>query len=104
MCRCLGDKQPIIWYRYGNYYYFSENGVTIIDATVDQGDTKYTWCFVDSMSAPSGLPETTYDETSQLFAIYVTSPKAARWKGLSQGRIPAVFVMNPWTLAEIEKA
>ena len=45
-----------------------------------------------------------YIEASQLFPIYVTSPKGARWKGLSQGRIPAVFIMNPWTLAEIEKA
>jgi len=104
VCRCLGDKQPIIWYQSGNYYYLSENGVTIIDATLHQSDVKYTWCFVDAVSAPSGLPDTMYIEASQLFPIYVTSPKGARWKGLSQGRIPAVFIMNPWTLAEIEKA
>jgi len=45
-----------------------------------------------------------YLQTSQLFPIYVTSPKADRWKKLQQGRLPTVFIMNPWTLAEIEKA
>ncbi|KAF8518633.1 hypothetical protein BU17DRAFT_90687 [Hysterangium stoloniferum] len=83
--RCLGEKQPVVWYRAGNCYFFSESGLDIINPLLHQSGTKHTWCF-------------------KLFPIYVTSPEQERWRKLRQLRIPTRIIMDPWTLEEIEKA
>jgi len=58
---------------------------------------------VDSTEADR-LPTMIYDPLTQLFPIYVTSPNEERWAKLHQLRLPEVFIMNPWTRAELEKA
>ncbi|PVF98988.1 hypothetical protein CPB86DRAFT_796921 [Serendipita vermifera] len=67
--RCVGEKQPVIWYTKGKFYLFSDKGVK-----------------------------------SRLFPVYVTSPKEERWEKLHQLRYPKLVIMNPWTMAELEKA
>ncbi|KAF8797681.1 hypothetical protein BYT27DRAFT_7125029 [Phlegmacium glaucopus] len=97
---CLGEKQPVIWYRAGEFYFFS-GGVEIFDS-VHGWSPPFTWCFVDA-SAANRLPDKIYDPVNQLFPIYVTSPKEERWSKI-QLRDPKLVVMNPWTKAELEKA
>ncbi|KAF8500086.1 hypothetical protein BU17DRAFT_102563 [Hysterangium stoloniferum] len=80
---CLREKQPVVWYRFGNCYSFPGR----------------VW--------PSSIPYITgaVGNTRELFPVYVTSPKESRWSKLPQsGRIPELIVMNPWTLDELEKA
>ncbi|KAF8513599.1 hypothetical protein BU17DRAFT_53205 [Hysterangium stoloniferum] len=102
---CLGQKWPIVWYRYGNCFFFSRSGVVIIDPLVHQSGGKHTWCFVDSMDASETLPHHICFPGIQLFPVYVTSPKESRWRKLVQSRrIPQLIVMNPWTLDELKTA
>jgi hypothetical protein len=102
--RCLGEKQPVVLYRAGRCYFFSELGLDTIDPVVHECNTKHTWCFVDSTDAPESLPTSICSKYVQLFPIYVTSPKGSRWDKLHQMRIPSIIIMNPWTLNELEKA
>jgi hypothetical protein len=99
---CLGEKQPVIWYRGVNFQFFSDTGVETIDIEHVR-HPPYTWCFVDSTYADR-LPATIYDPLTKLFPIYVTSPKEERWAKLHQLRLPELIIMNPWTMAELEKA
>ncbi|KAF8521949.1 hypothetical protein BU17DRAFT_87528 [Hysterangium stoloniferum] len=102
---CLGQKRPVVWYRYGICFFFSGSGVVIIDPLVHQSGGKHTWCFVDSMDASETLPHHICSPGIQLFPVYVTSPKESRWRKLVQSRrIPELIVMNPWTLDKLETA
>jgi len=100
--RCLGEKQPVIWYLGKIFYLFSDT-VEIIDPT-HLLHPPYTWCFVDSTDADELLPTTIYHPIWKLFPVFVTSPKEERWKKLHQLRLPELIIMNPWTRAELEKA
>jgi len=99
--RCLGEKQPVIWYLSGHFHLFSDT-VEIINP-MRLLHPHYTWCFVDSTDADL-LPTMIYQPIWKLFPIYVTSPKAERWEKLHQLRLPELIIMNPWTRAELEKA
>ncbi|KAF8518127.1 hypothetical protein BU17DRAFT_91228 [Hysterangium stoloniferum] len=102
---CLGEKQPVVWYRFANCYFFSGSGVVIINPLDHRCSGKHTWCFVDSMDARETLPHKICSPAIELFPVYVTSPKESRWRKLHQsGRIPQLIVMNPWTLDELKKA
>jgi|ERR1700761_136490 len=100
--RCLGQKQPVIWYRGGVFHFFSAAGVQIIEPQ-HLPHPSFTWCLVDSTHADF-LPITIYDPLYELFPIYITSPKQERWAKLHQQRLPKLIIMNPWTRAELEKA
>jgi len=99
--RCLGEKQPVIWYHWDKYIFFSET-VEIINPT-HLTHPEYTWCFVDSTDADR-LPLMIYDPLCKLFPIYVTSPREERWAKLHQLRLPELIIMNPWTRTELGKA
>ena len=99
--RCLGEKQPVIWFRWKQFYLFSDT-VEIINPTLLL-HPEYTWCFVDSTDAEA-LPTEIYDPFCKLFPVYVTSPKEERWRKLHQLRLHELIIMNPWTRAELEKA
>ncbi|KAF8523807.1 hypothetical protein JB92DRAFT_3140665 [Gautieria morchelliformis] len=79
LSRCLGQKQPVIWYRAKKFYFFSDNA------------------HADS------LPAMISDRLNCLFPIYVTSPKQEHWDKLHQQRLKELVIMNPWTRAELEK-
>lgn len=102
--RCLGEKQPVALYRDKVCYLFSELGVEIVNPGTHNGRGKHTWCFVDSVDAPTTLPPSICRRDVQLFPIYVTSPEESRWRKLRQLRIPTLVVMNPWTIEEIMTA
>jgi len=99
--RCLGEKQPVIWFLGGQFHLFSDTA-EIIDP-MHLLDPQYTWCFVDSTDADI-LPTTVYNPIWKLFPIYVTSSKEERWRKLHELRFPEVIVMNPWIRTELEKA
>lgn len=101
--RCVGEKQAVIWYRGGIFYLFTDEGVEIFEHPVAGRHPQHTWCFVDSTEAER-LPSMIYDWISAFFPVYVTSPKEERWAKLHQLRMPELVIMNPWTLAELEKA
>ncbi|KAF8521913.1 hypothetical protein BU17DRAFT_14993, partial [Hysterangium stoloniferum] len=101
---CLGKKQPVVRYLFGNCYFFSGSGVVIIDPLLYQSGGKHTWCFVDVIDGEM-LPPKICSSDIELFPVYVTYPKESRWHTLHQTqRIPSLIVMNPWTLDELEKA
>ncbi|KAF8521910.1 hypothetical protein BU17DRAFT_87460 [Hysterangium stoloniferum] len=101
---CLGKKQPVVRYLFGNCYFFSGSGVVIIDPLLYQSGGKHTWCFVDVIDGEM-LPPKICSSDIQLFPVYVTYPKESHWHTLHQSqRIPSLIVMNPWTLDELEKA
>ncbi|KAF8891473.1 hypothetical protein CPB84DRAFT_1683318, partial [Gymnopilus junonius] len=100
--RCLGEKQPVIWYRSGEFHLFSNAGVQVIDPEYLR-HPPFTWCFVDAFQADS-VPPAAAVQDNQVFPIYVTSPKEERWAKLRQARTPELIVMNPWTRGELEKA
>jgi hypothetical protein len=71
LSRCLGAKQPVIWYQGPkSYYFFSGTGVEIADPIYSQYPP-YRWCFVDSADADRE-PARIYDPLETLFPIYVT--------------------------------
>ncbi|KAF8891465.1 hypothetical protein CPB84DRAFT_1784176 [Gymnopilus junonius] len=92
--RCLGEKQPVIWYRSGEFHLFSNAGVQVIDPE---------YLRHPPFTCDSVPPEVAVQD-NQVFPIYVTSPKEERWATLRQARTPELIVMNPWTRGELEKA
>jgi hypothetical protein len=86
------------------WYRFTELGV-FEDQNGDNGEEP-TWCFIDSLYAPDGLPVDMIDDSRHgLFPIYVTSLDASRWSHIEKGRRKyTVLTMNPWTWEEIKCA
>jgi hypothetical protein len=102
LCRCLGERQSVIWYRGEQSILFWEGGVKYIDP--QNGEyPEHTWCLVDSMYADR-LPSHIAERDSGLFPVYVTSPEEERWAKLHQLRLRDLIIMNPWTMAELERA
>jgi len=101
--RRLGEKSTVLWFQAPALYLFCSEGVLIVPHTFTF--TKFTpriWTIIDSADSPVSIPTTLAGFLPGVFPIYLTSPRPARWSGITQSWTAHRIVMNPWTRAEIE--
>jgi hypothetical protein len=105
MRRRLGEQKPFLRYQAGFCFLFVNDGVFKQNVTNVLGSdfVPHLWAFIDADAHPSGVPESLVDGTN-LYIMFTSSPKRARWKPLMKCTDCAVIVMNTWSVDEIRQA